>query len=150
VACIVSLFATVFGCFRHFLGLLVLSYITVGLSCVIFCSIASGASGTLRLAAGSWWPVLSGVGCGSVIVSALSLYVLLCRIVVICLRVSVSVLLSDANGLPILGCWMACRMSVVALAIILAADAVGIFSFSGNQVSVSMILSHFVSVIHVW
>jgi len=114
---------------------------------VSFRWIFSGSvAGTLRSGAGAMLSVLGGAAGCSVV---LSLYVLLWSNVVICFNVSVSVSLSGRNGFPLSGCCSACRMSVVALAMILAADAVGNLSFSGSQVSVSAVRSLFVSVIQV-
>jgi len=110
------------------------------------CSFVSAS--TIAFAGGCLF-VSAGGNTGSGALSSLSLYVLLWSIIVICFNVSVLVLLSGANGFPVFGCWSACNMSMVALAMISAADVVGSFSFLGNHISVSAILSCLVSVIHV-
>jgi len=137
-------FAAVLDLLHRFFGLDVLRYIRCGVS--FRWALSGSVAGTLRSGAGAVLSVLGGaVGCSVV----LSLYVLLWSNVVICFNVPVSVSLSGRNGFPLSRCCSACRMSVVVLAMILAADAVGNLSFSGSQVSVSAVHSLFVSVIQV-
>jgi len=61
---------------------------------------------------------------------------LLCKSSVICLSASVLVSVSGASGEPAVGFWRACRMSHVALVIMLVDDAVGMGVVIGNHVSV--------------
>jgi len=145
----VSWFAAVFPWLHHLLGRFTVWNVGVGFSVVsttVFVTVWSAAAGTLRLAAGSMSVLFTGV---SVVSAVLSLYFLLWSKVVICFNVSVLVSFSGMNGLPVSGCCSACRMLVVALAMISAADAVGSLSFSGSQVSVLAMHSLFVLVIHV-
>jgi len=100
----------------------------------------SGLGGTLRS---------MGISLVGVVLVALVL-VLLYSVSVICCKVLASVLFINASGAPFVGCLSVCKMSLVALAMMLFDNAVGISVQAGNHVSVSAICSCFVLVIHVW
>jgi len=104
-------------------------------------AVASGV--TLRS-----WGLLGLVFVSGVFV-IVSLVALLYSKVASCFRVPVSLSVIIASGGSVVGFWSACRMSWVALAMMSFAMIVGMGTVVGNQVSVSAILLHLVSFIHI-